>query len=128
MKTIFKTSLILAALCLSGSAIAQQVSFGHIQNQIKRDKSAINQFDVKKDSVEFKGVSIDLGGAFALQFQAVNSFNDQENLAGYPTYRLNNLLNNLNLPTANMTFGAQLADGVRVNLDLYLSSRHHEET
>lgn len=27
-----------------------------------------------------------------------------------------------------MTIGAQLYDGVRVNLDLYLAARHHNET
>ena len=95
----------------------------------KRDQTGINQFDVKKDTVEFKGLSIDLGAAFALQFQAINSFNDQKNLPGTIVgYRLNNLSNNLNLPTANMTIGAQLFDGVRVNLDLYLAARHHNET
>ncbi|TEB40680.1 hypothetical protein D0809_29375, partial [Flavobacterium circumlabens] len=42
--------------------------------------------------------------------------------------RLNNLENNFNLPNANFTIGAQLYDGVRVNLDVYLASRHHNET
>ncbi len=135
MKTIFKTSLMMVAICLTGNMMAQQVSFGKMQNMIKRDQSAINQFDVKKDSVEFKGISVDLGGAFALQFQAMNSFNDQQegtytasNTKTVANYRLNNLENQFNLPTANMVFGAQLADGVRVNLELYLAARHHNET
>lgn len=135
MKTIFKLSLLITAFCLSGNIQAQQVTFGQIQNQIKRDQTALNQFDVKKDSVEFKGISVDLGGAFALQFQAMNSFNDQKegsytasNAVAVTNYRLNNLENQFNLPTANMVFGAQLADGVRVNLELYLAARHHNET
>jgi hypothetical protein len=128
MKTIVKISLVLAALLLNNLGIAQN-TFGQIQNLIPRDKNGLNQFDVKKDNVEFKGISVDLGGAFALQYQALNSFNDQNNLP--PTvvgYRLNNLSNNINLPVANMTFGAQLYDGVRVNLELYLAARHHNET
>ena len=83
----------------------------------------------------FKGLSIDLGAAFALQFQAINSFNGHKGSsftnpsgAAITGYKLNNLANNLNLPTANMTIGAQLYDGVRVNLDLYLAARHHNET
>jgi len=135
MKTIFKASLMIAAICFSGNIMAQQVTFGQIQNQIKRDQTGLNQFDVKKDSVEFKGISVDLGGAFAMQFQAMNSFNDQQegtytasNTKAVVNYRLNNLENQFNLPAANMTFGAQLADGVRVNLDLYLAARHHNET
>lgn len=129
MKTNFKNLVIASALIISGFMQAQQVSFGQMQNLIPRSQDGINQFDVKKDSIEFKGVSIDLGAAFSLQYQAVNSFNDQENLAApIANYRLNNLENNFNLPMANMTIGAQLFDGVRVNLDLYLASRHHNET
>ena len=132
MKTIFKKSLMLAAICFSGNIMAQQVTFGQIQNQIKRDKTGINQFDVKKDSVEFKGLSIDLGGAFNMDFQAIDSFNDQPATFALPSkiagYRLMNQENNFNLPAADMTLGAQLFDGVRVNLDIYLASRHHNET
>ncbi|MCZ8196197.1 MAG: hypothetical protein O9267_01165 [Flavobacterium sp.] len=135
MRTNFKNSVIALALMVSGLIQAQQVSFGNMQNLIPRNQDAINQFDVKKDSVEFKGISVDLGGAFALQFQAMNSFNDHQegsyaasNGTAITNYRLNNLENQFNLPTANMTIGAQLYDGVRVNLDLYLAARHHNET
>ena len=131
MKNFITASLMIAAFCLSGNIMAQSKSFGQIQNLIPRDQTGINQFDVKKDSVEFKGLSIDLGAAFALQFQGVKSYNDQTK-ANLPVtilnYRLNNLENNFNLPTANMTIGAQLFDGVRVNLELYLAARHHNET
>lgn len=127
MKRIY---LLVTAL-ISLTAAEAQTTFGQIQNLIPRNKDGINQFDVKKDSVEFKGISIDLGAAFALQFQAINSFNDHNSTTIPSTvsgYRLNNLSNNLNLPTANMTIGAQLYDGVRVNLELYLAARHHNET
>ena len=135
MKTIFKTSLMIAAFCLSGNLQAQ-TTFGQIQNQISRGKDGINRFDVKKDNVEFKGISVDLGGAFAMQFQALNSANDQKTGTytltstgkAVETYKLNDLENQFSLPSANMSFGAQLADGVRVNLDIYLSARHHNET
>src|SRR6187431_1090048 len=36
--------------------------------------------------------------------------------------------NNFNLPSADMTISAQLFVGVRVNLDIYLASRHHTNT
>ena len=59
------------AIALGSMATANaQNSFGQMQNQIPRNQSGINQFDVKKDSVQFKGISVDLGGSFALQFQA----------------------------------------------------------
>lgn len=136
-----KKTLSIAAVMLSLTAANAQVSFGKMQNQIPRSKEGLNVFDVKKDDAPFEGLSVDLGGALAMQFQALNSFNDQmegaytasngaiiSGNAGTTGYRLNNLQNNFNLPAANLVFGAQLADGVRVNLDIYLSSRHHNET
>ncbi|HEU4791970.1 MAG TPA: hypothetical protein VFS71_19955 [Flavobacterium sp.] len=123
------------------SSVNAQVSFRKMQNMIPRSKDGLNIFDVKKDDVEYDGMSVDLGGAFAMQFQGLKSFNDQQEgsytapngavisgNAGTTGYRLNGLENNFNLPAANLTFGAQLADGVRVNLDVYLASRHHNET
>ncbi|WP_264565455.1 hypothetical protein [Flavobacterium sp. N3904] len=122
---------LLAAALICMTAANAQVSFGHIQNQIPRNENAINVFDVVKDSVPFEGVSVDLGAAFALQFQGMKSFNDQvpsQLPVAVQGYHLNDLENNFNLPTANMTIGAQLADGVRVNLGMYLAARHHNET
>jgi hypothetical protein len=67
-----------------------------------------------------------------MDFQAINSFNDQPNTFAPPSmitgYRLMNTENNFVLPAADMTIAAQLFDGVRVNLDIYLASRHHNET
>lgn len=74
MKRIY----ILCLTLVSTLAVEAQVSFGHIQNQIPRGQKGINQFDVKKDTVAYKGLSVDIGAAFALQFQALNSFNDQK--------------------------------------------------
>ena len=127
-----KTILFLVAAIGFGGVANAQTSFGHMQNQISRDKNGINVFDVKKDSAEFKGLSVDLGGAFNMDYQAINSFNDQPATFALPSriagYKLMNLENNFNLPAADMTIAAQLFDGVRVNLDIYLASRHHNET
>jgi hypothetical protein len=119
----------LAAGLLSMAAANAQVSFGQMQNQISRGKDGINVFDVQKDDKEFTGLSVDLGGAFNMDFHATNSFNDQPGSKGTISgYRLNNAQNNFSLPSADMTIAAQLFDGVRVNLDIYLASRHHNMT
>jgi hypothetical protein len=123
---------LLAAGLLSLTAANAQVTFGDMQNQISRSKDGINVFDVQKDDREFKGLSVDLGGAFNMDFQTINSFNDQPDIFATPSkitgYRLMNTENNFVLPAADMTIAAQLFDGVRVNLDIYLASRHHNET
>lgn len=137
MKKIYLLIIVLA----STFAANAQVSFGNMQNQISRGKDGINVFDVQKDNREFKGLSIDLGGAFNMDFQAINSFNNQpassttSTTAGNVTttrtitgYRLMNTENNFTLPAADMYISAQLFDGVRVNLDVYLASRHHNDT
>ena len=122
----------LAVGLLSMAAANAQVTFGDMQNQISRSKDGINVFDVQKNDKEFKGLSVDLGGAFNMDFQAINSFNDQPTNFPAPSkitgYRLMNTENNFVLPAADMTIGAQLFDGVRVNLDIYLASRHHNDT
>ena len=95
MRTFIKLSVIVAALSFTSAIQAQAPSFGQMQNMIPRDQSGMNVFDVKKDSVEFKGLSVDLGAAFALQYQAVNSLNDHGSLpAPIAGYKLNNLENN----------------------------------
>ncbi|WP_439127901.1 hypothetical protein, partial [Polaribacter sp.] len=81
----------------------------------------LNVFETKKDNdVEFKKLKVKVGGDFAIQFQAVDHSNNANNLAP--------IGGNVNLPTANLNFDVQLADGVRMHLRTFLSSRHHNET
>ncbi len=127
-----KTAFLFVAALFMSSLVNAQTTFGHMQNQISRDKNGVNVFDVKKDNVEFKGLSIDIGGSFNMDFQAINSFNDQPSTFALPSkivgYKLMNLENNFTLPSADMTIVAQLYDGVRVNLEIYLASRNHNNT
>ncbi len=71
------------------------------------------------DTVAFTKVKPFIGADFALQYQALTHFSDSVNLIPLGT--------GFNLPTANMTIGADLASGVRVVLETYLSARHHNE-
>lgn len=86
-------------------------------------KAGVNVFETsKKDTVEFEGVSVRVGGDFALQFQGLSHENS---VIGDP---LVDLGSNFNLPTANLNLDVQLADGMRMHLRTYLSSRHHTES
>ncbi len=84
----------------------------------------LNVFETPKDNdVEFDGFKVRLGGDFALQFQGINHTSDI-----MAPSRLVYLAPSVNLPTANLNIDAQLADGMRVHLRTYLSSRHHVES
>jgi hypothetical protein len=85
------------------------------------DQRGINVYETgKNDTVKFDGLKIRIGGAFAIQYQAMDHQNDLNNLIP--------LAHNFNLPSANLDLDVQLYDGVRMNLRMYLSSRHHTET
>ena len=89
------------------------------------DYRGINNFEPNKDTLtEFEGIDVRVGGAFALQFQAL----DQENSGNILTPPLQEIGDNFNLATANLDFDVMLYDGVRLHLRTYLSSQHHHET
>ena len=76
----------------------------------------LNTFETKKDTTQFKKIKIKVGGDFALQFQGLDHSNDMNNMAAIGS--------NVNLPSANLNLDVQLAEGVRMHLRTYLSSRH----
>lgn len=94
------------------------------------DQRGVNVFeDPNIDTIGFDGVRVRVGGAFAQQFQAVSHSTEGivEGTDPAEAQELYALSNGFNLATANLNIDAQLADGVRLNLVTYLSSRHHPE-
>jgi hypothetical protein len=118
--------LIGCALPLSASAQYEDIQFYRPHSQY-----GINVFEPPKaDTVEYDGFEVDWGAAFTQQFQGLDHSNDaavvlDEN--GNNVNALDEIGLGFNLATANLYLGAQLADGIRVNLTTYLSSRHHPE-
>ncbi len=95
------------------------------------DQRGLNVFEpTKLDTVGYDGFKLKWGAAFTQQFQML----DHENTAaanvvnGVNANELMKIGAGFNLATANLYLDAQLAEGVRVNLTSYLSSRHHSET
>lgn len=127
MKTIQKLSLITLAALLSLPALAQR-DLSYYRNP---DQSGINVFETnKQDSVPFDGVRVRLGGSFAIQFQSLTHSNQatfMDDGEGNNMNELEALGQNFNLPTANLDIDVQLAQGVRMQIRTYLSSRHHHE-
>ncbi len=78
------------------------------------------QFEEEKLSGEdFEKVTTSIGADFAFQYQSLKHRANGANLIP--------LGKGFNLPTANFIIEAILAPGVKVNLETYLSSRHHVE-
>ena len=77
------------------------------------------QFEAEKINPEdFKELKVKIGADFALQYQGLSHEADVE---------LIDLKKNFNLPAANLYISADLAPGMRLHLNNYLSSRHHNE-
>jgi len=73
------------------------------------------------DSIEFTKVKVKVGADFALQLQNLN------HEAPNSTAPLVDLKNNFNLPTANLSVTANLAPGIQLYINNFMSSRHHNE-
>lgn len=77
------------------------------------------QFEkVKIDGATFEKVNVKVGADFAIQLQSI----DHE-----APVELIDLKHNFNLPTANLSVTADLAPGVQLYINNYMSSRHHNE-
>jgi hypothetical protein len=118
------TLFALAALFLVPAAIAQpmddDVAFQDIQYFRPNSQAGLNMFEAPKEAnATFNGFEVHIGGDFAVQFQGLSQSNDAGNLV--------NLTNNFALPTANLNLDVQVAEGVRMHLRTYLSSRNHPE-
>lgn len=120
MNTQSLKSLLIVLMCFSITSIfAQQNSIQYFRTN---DSNGLNVFETSKtDTVEFDGIKVRFGGDFAVQFQGLSQEN---NLVGDT---LVELANNFSLPIANLNMDVQLADGLRMHLRTYLSSRHHAE-
>jgi len=121
MKSL-KLPLLIVFLMLSATAFGQIDLRKSMQYWRQPGKLGLNVFETSKnDTVVFEGVKVRVGGDFALQFQGLR----HENSFGADP--LVDLTSNFNLPTANLNLDVQLADGMRMHLRTYLSSRHHPE-
>ncbi len=128
-----KSILYTLALSLAFAVIAPLTSFGqnfkehYLRPSYWRpyDQSGINVFETTKtpDSIAFDGLRIRLGAGFTQQFQSLKHKNNlvEAGVGLYP------MTAGFNTSQANLNIDVQLADGIRLNLVTYLSSRHHNE-
>jgi hypothetical protein len=89
------------------------------------DKDGINVFETQKDTTaKFEKVKLNFGAGFTQSFQGLKHESDVNAGAN----KLYSISSGFNTASANLFMDVQLADGIRLNLTTYLSSRHHNET
>ncbi|HEX6042356.1 hypothetical protein [Longimicrobium sp.] len=84
----------------------------------------VGQFEPAKQGRDFNGLQLQIGGAFAQTFQALDH---ETSATAAPNTTLGQIRPGFNLASANLNIGAQLARGIRVDLESYMASRHHNE-
>lgn len=101
-----------------------------IQHMRSADQRGLNVFESpKEEGTPFTGFKLSWGGAFSQLFQNLT----HENTAAprlVATVDQNALMpigSGFNTASANLFLNAQLADGIRVAVETYASSRHHNE-
>ncbi|WPP50149.1 hypothetical protein [Catalinimonas niigatensis] len=127
MKTLkfFFTAIIVAGIPLMANAQLKNMQYWR-----PYDQRGVNVFEVTKtDTVGFENIDVRIGGAFTQQIQALDHSNkaDANVVDGVDLNELKAIGAGFNNATANLNIDVQLADGVRMNVITYLSSRHHPE-
>lgn len=128
MKSSIKISItvsVFTLILLHISAFAQKIQYFRPDN-----KDGINMFETtKKDTVQFTGLKVKIGGNFTQDFQMLRDENNATPVIknNIDVNQLMKLTNGFNLAMANLNVDVQLSDGIRLNLTTYLSTRHHQD-
>ena len=128
MKRLFQNIAYLFLLLagLAPSVLRAQVLQGQIPYLRSYNKSGINVFESnKKDSIPFDGVKLSIGAGFTQEFQNLKNRNW---IGETSTNGLYQTSPGFNQAEANLYTDFLLADGIHLNIALYLSTRHHNET
>ncbi len=98
-----------------------QIQYSRENNQL-----GLHTFEPSKDdSTEYKGLKVKIRGAFTQGYQSLSHSNaDTFTLANKKLYAMSG---GFNLAAANLNFDIQLEDGIRIFLENYMASRHHNE-
>ncbi len=120
------------AFAFTFSVQAQDLGLGNDGIQFIRPNSqaGLHTFETTKDdTTAFEGLKLKWGGAFTQQMQSLSHTNEAAEVLkdGKNATELIGINTGFNTVTANLNLDVQLAEGIRVNLLTYLSSRHHNE-
>jgi hypothetical protein len=102
-----------------------------IQYMRRADQRGINVFESpKEEGVAYTGLKLNWGGAFTQQFQNLTHQNaaDARVVLGVDANSLIPISPGFNNADANLFLNVQVARGIRVAVETYASSRHHQDT
>ncbi|RYY17287.1 MAG: hypothetical protein EOO04_25650 [Chitinophagaceae bacterium] len=132
-KQIVKLSMLISliaiiALPLIATSQEEQEWYGRPSHWRPYDKRGVNLFETGKmdDSMAFDGLRVRLGAGFTQQFQNLKQKNNGSSNFE-TTNRLYPVAPGFMTAQANLFVDVQLADGIRLNVSTYLSTRHHNE-
>lgn len=93
------------------------------------DQTGVNMFETPKTDKEFTGPKVEFGGAIAMPYIALKQSNAvvDKNPATNPQALFLNS-SNFALSQANLNINSYLDDGITLQIELYLASKHHNET
>lgn len=112
---------------LIGTAqVVDKEFYGRPSNWRPYDQRGVNVFETgKADTILFEGLRMRFGAGFTQQYQALKHSNTATgNQAANKLYPIKP---GFMTAQANLFTDVQLADGIRLNVTTYLSSRHHNE-
>jgi len=123
-KTLGLVNLVLF-MAIAFGAVAQQAPIQYFRPY---DQRGLNVFETSKvDTVGFEDIKLRIGANFTQQFQNLSHSNSENIVGEVNRNALYDLSAGFNLAMANLNLDAQLADGIRVSLVSYMSTRHHNE-
>lgn len=133
------SALLVLSIGLLPAALNAQV-LPKIDNMRDYGQKGINVFEDPKDTVTtpFEGIRFKLGAGFTQQFQNLKHKNPDalnNDIGEYKAppattivgNKLRPIASGFQLAQANLFMDAQLADGIRLNVTSYMSSKHHNE-
>ncbi|MCW3087663.1 MAG: hypothetical protein JWQ78_1049 [Sediminibacterium sp.] len=122
----FRLALLIGTV-LPLASMAQTEYYGRPSYWRPYDQKGINVFETGKtpDSLPFLGPRIRFGAGFTQQYQNLDHKNSANNNQG--VNKLYPVTPGFMTAQANLFTDIQLADGIRLNVTTYLSTRHHNE-
>ena len=111
---------------VTAALLVSSAMFGQLR---PTDQTGVNVFETPKTDTQFTGPKVEFGGAIAMPYIALTNSNAVTNQD--PAKNSQALFKNspnFALSMANLDIKSYLADGVSLQVTLYLASKHHNET